>query len=135
MSSEPIPVIVYTLARKFPKLIGKFPNGQPIPFGPFTRIQCAVLVAAAAVILLVYEIAHPPILGTLFFGAAITIPTVIMARRIGFAMARPTSRLLWFIRPRLRRAPLSTGGRPPQRHPRPTATGTTDHALDLEFLS
>lgn len=130
----PIFVSIYTLARKFPKLIGKFPNGQPIPFGPFTRIQCGVLVAAAGLILLVFKLLDPPILPTLFVGAAITIPSVILARRIGFSMARTSSRLIWLVRPRLYRAPLSTGGRLPSKHQRPATTGKSGHVLDLEFL-
>lgn len=126
-------VVVYTLARKFPKLIGKFPNGQPIPFGPFTYVQIGVIVGCATVILGVFELFHPPILATLFVGLAIAIPTVIMARRIGFSMARTTSRLIWLIRPLLYRGPLSTGGRAPATQ-RPATTGHDAHVLDLEFL-
>lgn len=126
-------VTIYTLARKFPKLIGKFPNGQSIPFGPFTRIQCGVLVAAAGIVLLVFKLLDPPVLPTLFLGAAITIPSVILARRIGFSMARTSSRLIWLVRPRLYRTPLSTGGRPPHKHQQPAATGKSHHVLDLEL--
>ncbi|UQX13541.1 hypothetical protein [Candidatus Mycobacterium methanotrophicum] len=134
-SPDIVYVSIYTLARKFPKLIGKFPNGQPIPFGPFTRIQCGVLVAASGLSMLVFELLHPPILITLFIEAAITIPSVIMARRLGFSMARTSSRTIWLIRPWLRRTPHSTGGRPPQRQSTgPTSTGGDGHVLDLKFL-
>lgn len=126
-------VVVYTLARKFPKLVGKFPNGQSIPFGPFSYAQIGVIGASAIGILVIFELFHPPILATLFVGFAIAIPSVIMARRIGFSMARTTSRLIWLVRPLLYRAPLSTGGRPATTR-RPTTTGHDAHALDLEFL-
>lgn len=127
-------VVVYTLARRFPKMIGKFPNGQPIPFGPFTYVQIGVIVAAATVILGVFELFHPPILVTLFFGFAIAVPSVIMARRVGFSMARTTSRLIWLTRPWLYRRPLSTGGRAPAAS-QPATTGRDPHVLDLEFLN
>lgn len=126
-------VVVYTLARKFPKMIGKFPNGQPIPFGPFTYVQIGVIVAAATVILGIFELLHPPILATLFFGFAIAVPAVILARRVGFSMARTTSRLIWLARPWLYRRPLSTGGRAPATS-QPATTGRDSHILDLEGL-
>ncbi|GAB4903929.1 MULTISPECIES: hypothetical protein [Mycobacterium] len=134
-SNDPsIYVVVYTLARKFPKMIGKFPNGQDIPFGPFTRIQCGVIVTAATTVLIVFKAFHPPMLPTLFIAAAATILGVIASRRIGFSMARTSSRLIWLIRPRLYRAPLSTGTRRTHEHTAPAATGKDHHVLDLEFL-
>jgi hypothetical protein len=133
-TGDPVYVAIYTLARKFPKLIGKFPNGQPIPFGPFTRIQCGVLIGSATTILLIFKLLDPPMLATLFLGSAITIPLVVLAGRVGFSMARASSRLIWLIRPRLYRAPLSTGGRPAQKHNRLATTGADHHVLDLEFL-
>lgn len=135
MNSGVVYVSVYTLARKFPKLIGKFPNGQPIPFGPFTRIQCAVLIAATLLAVMIFELLHPPILITLFLSAAITIPSVILSRRFGFSMARTSSRLLWAVRPHLQRTPHSTGGRQLRtKATGPTSTGADDHILDLRFL-
>ncbi|EUA32546.1 hypothetical protein I553_3545 [Mycobacterium xenopi 4042] len=38
-------------------------------------------------------------LPTLFIAAAATILGVIASRRIGFSMARTSSRLIWLIRP------------------------------------
>jgi len=128
-------VVIYTLARKFPKMIGKFPNGQDIPFGPFTRIQCGVIVAAATAVLMVFKLFHPPMLSTLLIAATATIVAVIISGRIGFSMARTSSRLIWLLRPRLYRAPLSTGGRRTRKRATPAATGKDHHVLDLDFLS
>lgn len=128
-------VVVYTLARKFPKLIGKFPNGQDIPFGPYTRIQCGVIVIAATTVFLIYKLFDPPMLPTLLLSVAATIVAVIASGRIGFSMARTSSRLIWLIRPTLHRAPLSTGGRSTHRRIAPATTGKDHHVLDLEFLT
>lgn len=128
-------VVVYTLARKFPKLIGKFPNGQDIPFGPYTRIQCGVIVIAATTVFLIYKLFDAPMLPTLLLSVAVTIVAVIASGRIGFSMARTSSRLIWLIRPTLYRAPLSTGGRPTHHRSTPATTGKDHHVLDLEFFS
>ncbi len=124
-------VAVYTLARKFPKLIGKFPNGQPIPFGPYTRVQLGLLVMSALLYAAYFHVAHPKVLHSLPLWLVTTIVAVVLARRIGFAMARPSSRLLWLIRPRLYRAPVSTGGRTLHKRSAPTSTGDRQHVLDL----
>jgi hypothetical protein len=126
-------VVVYTLARKFPKMIGKFPNGQDIPFGPYTRIQCGVIVAAATTVLIVFRLFHPPMLPTLLIAAAATIVAVIASGRIGFSMARTSSRLIWLIRPRLYRAPLSTGRGRAHKRDAPAETAKNRSVLDLEF--
>lgn len=36
---DPDVVRMYTSARRFPKLIGRFPDGRPVPFGPYTLPQ------------------------------------------------------------------------------------------------
>ena len=125
------PVAVYTRARKFPKLIGKFPNGQEIPGGPYTRVQVGVLITSSLLYFLYFKLAHPTVLHSLPLWLAVTVAAMIMARRIGFAMARPTSRLLWLVRPHLYRAPLSTGGRTTQTSSAPVSTGEQSHVLDL----
>ncbi|MDZ4235288.1 MAG: hypothetical protein U1C73_16350, partial [Dietzia sp.] len=50
-------------------------------------------------------------LPALFVGAAIIGPAVVAVRRIGFSMARTSSRLIWTSRAWAQRKPLSTGGR------------------------
>jgi hypothetical protein len=112
---EAMHVVIYTLGRKFPRLIGKFPNGKPIPFGPFTYVQAGVLVGGVAALAMIVQIFDPPKIPTLVLGAAVIVPAAAAARRIGFSMARTSSRLIWVTRPWLRRAPISTGGRRPTR--------------------
>lgn len=122
-------VVVYTLARKFPRLIGKFPNGKPIPFGPFTYFQAGVLIAGLVLMFIIVQLFDPPKIPTAVIGAFLIVPAVVAARRIGFSMARTTSRLLWAARPWIRRTPISTGRRRATRvqQPRITATGNHDH--------
>ncbi|GAY17275.1 MULTISPECIES: hypothetical protein [Mycobacterium] len=109
--SSTIDVTVYTLARKFPKLIGKFANGKPVPLGPYTYLQVATLIVGVVTLLTIVGVFDPPKLPALFVGAAIIGPTVVAVRRIGFSMARTSSRMIWTSRAWTQRKPLSTGGR------------------------
>ena len=69
--SSTIDVTVYTLARKFPKLIGKFANGKPVPLGPYTYLQVATLIVGVVTLLTIVGVFDPPKLPALFVGAAI----------------------------------------------------------------
>lgn len=104
-------VVAYTLARKFPRLIGKFPNGQPIPFGPFTFHQIGVLIVGVLMAFLALQGFNAPKLPTAVIAVFVIVPGMAAARRIGFSMARADSRLLWLARSRVRR-PISTGTHP-----------------------
>lgn len=130
-----VDVAVYTLARKFPKLIGKFANGKPIPFGPFTYLQVATLIGGVIILMTIIAIFDPPKLPALFIGTAILAPTVVAARRIGFSMARTSSRLIWSSRPWIHRTPLSTGGRPATTAPQLAATGARRDTFETEHLT
>ncbi len=130
-----VDVAVYTLARKFPKLIGKFANGKPIPFGPFTYLQVGTLIGGVITLMTIISVFDPPKIPALFIGAAILAPTVVAARRIGFSMARTSSRLIWSSRPWIRRTPLSTGGRTATTAPQITATGARGDTFETEHLS
>ncbi len=105
-------VVAYTLARKFPRMIGKFANGQPIPFGPFTFHQIGVFVGGILVAFIALQGFDAPKLPTAVIAVFVIVPGMAAARRIGFSLARPDSRLLWMARSRLRRTPVSTGARP-----------------------
>lgn len=131
-----INVVVYTLGRKFPRMIGKFPNGKPIPFGPFTYVQAGVLVGGVILLMAVVNYFTPPIIPTLLIGAAIILPSVAAARRIGFSMARTSSRMIWSARPWIRRAPISTGGRPTTTASRAhrAPTGSHHRTFELEHI-
>lgn len=120
-------VVVYTMARKFPRLIGKFPNGQPIPFGPYTFVQIGVLIGGLLTTFGVLQIFAAPKLPTAVIAAFLIVPAMAATRRIGFSMARTSSRLLWISRPWIHRTPIPTGPRtpPPPTVHTATATGRT----------
>lgn len=127
-------VVVYTMARKFPRLIGKFPNGQPIPFGPFTYVQIGVLIAGLLAAFTALQIFNTPKLATAVIAAFLIVPAMAATRRIGFSMARTTSRMVWISRPWIRRTPTPTGGRAPSRPapPRPIPTGGNSHIFEAD---
>jgi hypothetical protein len=116
-------VVVYTLARKFPRMIGKFPNGQPIPFGPFTFHQIGVLIGGLVLAFVALQGFDTPKLATAVIAAFVIVPGMAAARRIGFSMARIDSRLLWLLRPWIRRTPLATGSHPTTGITGPITTG------------
>jgi hypothetical protein len=128
-------VVVYTVARKFPRLIGKFPNGQPIPWGPFTFVQIGVLIGGLLAAFAAMQLLNTPKLPTALVSAFLIVPAMAATRRIGFSMARTSSRLIWTSRPWIHRTPTPTGpGRPPS-HPRPstpTGTGATRHIFEAD---
>ncbi|MFN8073594.1 MAG: hypothetical protein U0R66_17555 [Mycobacterium sp.] len=118
-------VVVYTMARKFPRLIGKFPNGQTIPFGPFTFVQIGVLIGGLMLTFITIQVLGAPKLPTAAIAAFLIVPAMAATRRLGFSMARTTSRLLWVTRPWIRRSPLPTGINSTAPAPtRSTATGS-----------
>ena len=69
-------VVVYTMARKFPRLIGKFPNGQTIPFGPFTFVQIGVLIGGLAITFATIQILGAPKLPTAVIAAFLIVPAM-----------------------------------------------------------
>jgi len=128
-------VVVYTAARKFPRLIGKFPNGQPIPWGPFTFVQIGVLIGGLLAAFAALQVLNTPKLATALVAAFLIVPAMAGTRRIGFSMARTSSRLLWISRPWIHRAPTPTGGPrlpSPAAVPIPTATGGTRHIFEAD---
>jgi hypothetical protein len=126
-------VVVYTLARKFPRMIGKFPNGQPIPFGPFTFHQIGVLIGGLVLVFVALQGFGAPKLVTAVIAAFVIVPGMVAARRIGFSMARIDSRVLWLARPWVRRSPMSTGARPdPASVAAPIRTGHRRAPIEVE---
>lgn len=126
-------VVVYTMARKFPRLIGKFPNGQTIPFGPFTFVQIGVLIGGLALTFAAIQIFSAPKLPTAVIAAFVIVPAMAATRRVGFSMARTSSRMLWVTRPWLRRSPISTGIAHPAAAPSPViGTGTTRDIFEAD---
>ena len=126
-------VVVYTMARKFPRLIGKFPNGQTIPFGPFTFVQIGVLIGGLALTFATIQIFGAPKLPTAVIAAFLIVPAMAATRRLGFSMARTSSRLMWVSRPWLRRAPICTGVSPAAPELAPTiATGTSRDIFEAD---
>ena len=127
-------VVVYTMARKFPRLIGKFPNGQTIPFGPFTFVQIGVLIGGLALTFTAIQALGAPKLPTAAFAASLSVPCMAATRRLGFSMARSTSRLLWVTRPWIRRSPIATGitAAAPTTPPSATATGGSREIFEAD---
>lgn len=126
-------VVVYTMARKFPRLIGKFPNGQTIPFGPFTFVQIGVLIAGLVFTFTTIQVFGAPKLPTAVIAAFLIVPAMAATRRLGFSMARTTSRLLWVIRPWMRRTPIPTGITTAATAPSPsTATGSSRDIFEAD---
>lgn len=116
-------VAVYTLARKFPRLIGKFANGQTIPYGPFTYHQIGVFIGGILVTFIALQSGAPK-LATAVIAVFVVVPGMVAARRIGFSLARIDSRVLWLARSRFRLSSISTGGRPTTTTmPGPISTG------------
>ncbi len=125
-------VVVYTMARKFPRLIGKFPNGQTIPFGPFTFVQIGVLIGGMVLTFVAIQAFGAPKLATAVIAAFLIVPAMAATRRLGFSMARTTSRLLWVTRPWRRRTPVPTGATAPAAPPSTTATGSTREIFEAD---
>lgn len=127
-------VVVYTMARKFPRLIGKFPNGQTIPFGPFTFKQIGVLIGGLALTFTAIQALGAPKLPTAVIAAFLIVPGMAATRRLGFSMARSTSRLLWVTRPWIRRSPIATGiiAAAPTTPPSATTTGGSREIFEAD---
>ncbi|WP_338760452.1 hypothetical protein V7968_31825 [Nocardia vulneris] len=105
-------VRVYTPIKRLPLVVGKMPNGERIPFGPYTVPQ---LLAGIGLGVLTWTATmtlpgNPAI--TAVFGAMLTITAVVMLRAIPYTGVRLTSRMLWVGRLIVDRRPVSASGMP-----------------------
>ncbi|WP_280393729.1 hypothetical protein [Nocardia brasiliensis] len=105
-------VRVYTPIKRLPLVIGKLPNGERIPFGPYTTPQlvAGVILAVLTWIATMTLPGNPAVIAG--FGAMVTIAVVVMLRAIPYTGVRLTSRMLWIGRLVIDRRPISASGMP-----------------------
>ncbi|MGW4843059.1 hypothetical protein [Nocardia brasiliensis] len=105
-------VRVYTPIKRLPLVVGKMPNGERIPFGPYTVPQLLAGIGMG-VLTWIATMALPgnPAI-TAVFGAMLTIAAVVMLRAIPYTGVRLTSRMLWVGRLIVDRRPVSASGMP-----------------------
>lgn len=113
---------VFTPARKLQFVIGKFPDGKPIPMGPFTIPQA---VAGVVVLLLSLLLATKISLWLLPIGLVAAVLFVIGLGMIRTQSASLTGRFVSEARLQLNRGPVSASGMP-------VATTARDAALIAE---
>lgn len=103
---------VFTPVKRVPTMVGKAPNGQRLPFGPYTLPQ----IGAAAVLLLFTSVCsvnlpwNPAI--TFITGVIITVVTVFALGLIPYTGVRLSSRAYWLGRLLVSRKPVSASGMP-----------------------
>ncbi|RJO79868.1 hypothetical protein D5S18_00920 [Nocardia panacis] len=118
-------VRVFTPIKRVPTMIGKAPNGQRLPFGPYTMPQIVVAVFGIVVVSICAEAlpANPAVVfGS---GLAVTAIAVYLTSMIPYSGVRILSRLFWYIRLALVRRPVSASGMP-------IATDSTRMTLFIE---
>lgn len=109
MQSE---IRVFTAARRFPQMVGRLPNGQPIPGGPYTATQ--FLGGSAGIIITAILAGSTGLnpLAVLAVGVPVTIVGAVLLGRIpydGVPMHRRFWR--WFVT-FVDRTPISASGIP-----------------------
>lgn len=114
-------VKVYTPVKRVPTMVGKAPNGQKLPFGPFTLHQIAAATATAALtgIGVLMLPVNPAVTG--LGGAAATAAAIFALGLVPYTGVRLTSRAMWISRLILARGPVRAGGQAPGP---PARTGT-----------
>ncbi|WP_280454010.1 hypothetical protein [Nocardia brasiliensis] len=111
-------VKVFTGARRFPIIVGKFTNGRPIPLGPYslTQVITGVGIIAGFIFLGTVSNASPVTLAVLFvIGTLMGAAGVYTTGRIAFDGIPMTHRLLRELDLHLSGGPISTNEdlRPP----------------------
>ncbi|WP_069164502.1 hypothetical protein [Nocardia altamirensis] len=104
-------VKVFTGARRFPIIVGKFTNGRPIPLGPYslTQIITGVGIIAGFLMLGTVTNAGPVTLAVLFvIGTVLGAAGVYVTGRITFDGIPMTHRLLRELDLQLSAGPIST---------------------------
>ncbi|WP_433574709.1 hypothetical protein [Nocardia brasiliensis] len=103
---------MYTPIKRIPIVIGKLPNGERIPLGPYTVPQLVAGVALAVItwIATMTLPGNPAVPG--ITGAVLTILTVIMLRALPYTGVRLTSRMRWIGRLLADRRPVGASGMP-----------------------
>ncbi|MEC3920667.1 hypothetical protein [Nocardia sp. CDC160] len=105
-------VKVFTPIKRVPTMIGKAPNGQKLPFGPYTLHQAGgavVLIALTSGCTMVFPI-NPAV--TFVIGVVFTALAVFALGLVPYTGVRTTSRVLWIARVITRRKPVYASGMP-----------------------
>lgn len=123
----------YTLARKFPQLIGKTPDGARLWGGPYTYMQVGV--ATVTVVLLVklpFVWAHFSLFGNVFVFVGLVYGAVWAAGKLPFGMRNPLTMAEGWLR-MLLPAPTGTiGGRPVTVHRPHLVSGRSVMVVDTD---
>ncbi|MGX1778203.1 hypothetical protein ACWIGW_39280 [Nocardia brasiliensis] len=106
------PVRVYTPIKRIPIVMGKLPNGERIPLGPYTvpQLVAGIVLAVLTWIATMTLPGNPAVPGVT--GAVLTILAVVMLRALPYTGVRLTSRMLWIGRILVDRRPVSASGMP-----------------------
>lgn len=108
-----IVIKVYTPSRNFPVVVGKFTNGKPIPFGPFTLPQIATgvsIVVAFAAVGMLSKLSPLWVLGLVVVGAICGAIGVVATGQIAFDGVPTSHRLMRAMNLILARRPVSATG-------------------------
>ncbi|MFB8281085.1 hypothetical protein [Nocardia colli] len=105
-------VRVYTPIKRLPLVVGKLPNGERIPFGPYTvpQLVAGILLGTLTWAATMTLPGNPAV--TAVLGAMATIAGVVLMRAIPYTGVRLTSRMLWIGRLIVVRQPVSASGMP-----------------------
>lgn len=89
----------YTPARRLPQLVGKFPDGTPIPFGPYTLAQVAAVAITGWVLSRTVELwARFGLVGNLLLVVGLVVGVAWLARRAPASGRNPATWLLDAVR-------------------------------------